>query len=255
MKVVNGVMTVCRQVWSESVGGAFYSYDSWFKHISRALLNIPSICGRICHIFEFDIWSLQISENLKQPHVLNNHNKRPRLWSGTSTHDADTLMSVDQQGNLVDLPIDEAIENLPNLYEFKRQLQERTEGLREEVGRKLRVHLDPNPDKVNEVYGEIERDRILDDERMECEEILLKVQMALQQTEFVIQRDEQKEKKEMESRRRKESEERRKAEKEAEEKEDKRGKERDLASNKVWDDEARLARIEQLMAESLALQD
>ncbi len=87
---------------------------------------------------------------------MNNQNKTPRLRSGTSTHDADTLTSVDQQGNLVDLPIDEAIENLPNLYEYKRQLQERIKGLQEEVGRKLRIHLDPEPNKINKVYAEIE---------------------------------------------------------------------------------------------------
>ncbi len=48
----------------------------------------------------------------------------------------------------MDLPIDEAIKNLPNLYEYKRQLQERIKGLQEEVGCKLRIHLDPNPNKI-----------------------------------------------------------------------------------------------------------
>ncbi len=79
--------------------------------------------------------------------------------------------------------------------------------------------------------------------------------MALQQTEFVIQRDEEKEKKEMEYRRRKEREERRQAEKEVEEKEDNRKKERDSVSNRMLEYEARLARIEKLISESLALQD
>ncbi len=115
----------------------------------------------------------------------------PRLRSSMITTDPGTLVSVDDGGKLVDLPTEEAIENLPNLYEYKRQLQERIKGLKEEIGRKMRVNLDPDPAKVSEVYREIEQARIMDDERMECEEMLLRVRVALRHTENFIEQDEE----------------------------------------------------------------
>ncbi len=150
----------------------------------------------------------------------------PTLRSGTSTNETDALLSVDEHGNLVDLPREDAIDNLPLLYDYKCQLQERIKGLQEEVGRKLRVHLDPDTSKVKEIYAQIERSRVLDDERIECEQTLLKVQMALQQTKFAVNQEAENTKRETELRKRREREDRRRAEREAKEHENNRRKER-----------------------------
>ncbi len=68
------------------------------------------------------------------------------------------------------------------------------------------MNLDPDATKVGEVYREIEEARVMDDERMEYEETLLKVQVALRQTENVIEQDEEWKKREADQRRRKEKE-------------------------------------------------
>ncbi len=143
----------------------------------------------------------------------------PTLRSGTSTNEADVLVSVDEHGNLVDLPKEDVINNLPLLYDYKHQLPERFKSLQEEVGCKLRIHLDPDPSKMNEIYAQIEQGRVLDDERIECEQTLLKVQMALQQMEFAVNQEEENTKRETELGKRREREDRRRAEREAKEQE------------------------------------
>ncbi len=177
----------------------------------------------------------------------------PTLRSGTSTNDTGVLTTVDEHGNFVDLPTEEAIDNLPLLYDFKRQLQEKIKSLQIEVGRKLRVNLDPDPSKTKEIYAQIEEGRLLDDQRIECEQTLLKVQMALQQTEFVISQEEETTKREKEMRMRREKADRRRAEREAEERESNKRKEHTTVTDRLTEYEARLARTEQLMAELLSM--
>ncbi len=68
----------------------------------------------------------------------------------------------------------------------------------------MRSNLDPDPAKVTYVYCKIEQARIMDDERMECEEMLLRVRVVLQHTKNVIEQDEERIRRETEQKKKKE---------------------------------------------------